>query len=114
MKKVILSAFATVAFGTVAIAGEKAKVVTTTQAAPCNCQPATKVVAVKAVTVKPVEVKVVKVETVKGYVVEDCGAAACERRTTRLRDRLATRRAPAPVVLVAEAPCADKAVGAKK
>lgn len=102
MKKMILAAFATVAFGTVSFAGEKAKVVT--QAAPCTCQTVT-----KTVTLKPVELKVVKVETVKGYVVEECNSC-CSSRRLGLRDRLAARRAP--VVVVAEAP-AEKAAAQK-
>ena len=101
MKKMILSAFATVAFGASAFAGEKAKVVATQ--APCNCQPAAKVV-----TLKPVELKVVKVETVKAYAVEECNA--CTGRRLHLRDRLAARRAP--VVVVAEA--AEPAAATKK
>ncbi len=100
MKKMVLSAFAAVAFGSIAFAGEKGAAQAT-----CNCQPAAKVV-----TLKPVEVKVVKVETVKAYVAEECGT--CARRTTRLRDRLAARRAP--VVVVAEAPCCEKAAATKK
>lgn len=101
MKKMILSAFATVAFGASAFAGEKAKVVATQ--APCNCQPTAKVV-----TLKPVELKVVKVETVKAYAVEECNA--CAGRRLHLRDRLAARRAP--VVVVAEA--AEPAAATKK
>ena len=104
MKKMILSAFATVAFGASAFAGEKAKVVTTQ--APCNCQPAAKVV-----TLKPVELKVVKVETVKAYAVEECGTCKTGRRL-HLRDRLAARRAP--VVVVADAPCCEPAAATKK
>ena len=103
MKKMILSAFAIVAFGASAFAGEKTKVVTT-QAA-CNCQPAAKVV-----TLKPIELKVVKVETVKAYAVEECNA--CTGRRLHLRDRLAARRAP--VVVVAEAPAAEPAAASKK
>ena len=102
MKKFILSAFATVEFGSMAIAGEKAVVAE----AVCNCKPAARVV-----TLKPVAVKVVKVETVKAYVAEECCAAGA-RRVTRLRDRRADRRAP--VMVVAEAPCCDKAAAAKK
>jgi hypothetical protein len=102
MKKMIFSAFATVAFGSMALAGEKAVVAE----AVCNCKPAT-----KTLTLKPVEVKVVKVETVKAYVAEECCTAGA-RRTARLRDRLAARRAP--VVVVAEAPCCTAATAAKK
>jgi predicted Zn-dependent protease len=103
MKKLILSAFAVVAFGSSVFAGENGAVAQTKVVA--------RRLATRVVTLKPVEVKVIKVETVE--TVETVKAyVAGTRRTTRLRDRLITGRTP--VVFAAEAPCCEKAAAAKK
>lgn len=106
MKKLILSAFAVVAFGSSVFAGENGAVAQTKVVA--------RRLATRVVTLKPVEVKVIKVETVETVEkVETVKAyVAGARRTTRLRDRLITGRTP--VVFAVEAPCCEKAAAAKK